>query len=177
MMISLAGFRKFVEDDTHSLEPKSSKKDSKDDKDDYLDSLDDELGADWKKDVLNDLVVVLEPIEIGNYVYKTSAWRVLDTDEDHVTIQLEPDAAPNLVHNVFRRTEDGGLERLRPHGPFDTKPHRIPRESFAKIQDAALRAAAQGGGGGAPPGGGLPGMGGPPGAPPGGPGGPPPPGM
>lgn len=168
MIISMGGFKQFFEDETHSLDPKSSKTGDGGGKEDYLDALDDELGTDWKKDVLHDLVVVLEPIEMGNFVYKTSAWRVLDADEDYVTIQLEPDAAPNLAHNVFRRKEDGGLVRVRPHGPFDTEPHRIPRASFAKIQDAALRAAAQGGGGGAPPGGGLPG------GPPGGPGGPPP---
>lgn len=162
---ALAGFKQFVEDDVNSLDPKSGKKPDGD-KEDYLGALDDELGYDWKQGVMKDKVVVLEPIEVGNHVYKTSAWKVLNTDEKFVTIQLDPQGTPNLAHNVFLKRADGKMERVGPNGPFDTSPKTIPREMFSKMLDAALRTSQQGGAGGAgaPPGGmPPPGGGGPPG--------------
>jgi hypothetical protein len=164
---ALDGFRQFVEDDVNSLKPKASKKHHDGAKDDYLGSLEDELGFDWKSGVKKDKLVIQEPIEVGHYVYKTSAWTVVDADEDHVTIQLDPAGAPNLSHNVFRKKHNGELERVGPDGPFDTEPKTIPRKQFAHMLDAALRAAQQGGGAGGAPGGMPPPPGGaPPGMPP-----------
>ncbi len=163
-LVALDGFRQFVEDDVNSLTPK---KDDKGAKDDYLGALDHELGYDWKRGVLHDKIVVMEPVEVGHFVYKTSAWKVLNANDDFVTIQLDPASAPNLAINVFRKRPDGKLERLDPNSPFDTEPKTIPREKFSKILDAALRSAAQTGGMGAAPGGAAPGGGAAPPGPPG----------
>ncbi len=159
---ALAGFKQFVEDDVNSLDPKGANPGGGK-KADYLDTLGNELGWDWKTGVMKDKLVVLEPIEVGGYVYKTSAWKVLNTDDKFVTIQLDPAGTPNLYRNVFLKKPDGQMERLGPNSPLDTDPKTIPREVFSKMLDAAWRASQQGGG--APPGpGGAPPAGGPPGA-------------
>jgi hypothetical protein len=124
MGTTLGGFRRFFsEGEVNSLDPESKK--PGEEKDDYLGALDDELGTDWKSAMFRDKVVVHEPMELGNYVYKTSAWKVISTGEDHVTIQLDVAGTPNLVHNVFRKKPDGTLERLTKNGPFDTEPKTV----------------------------------------------------
>lgn len=116
------------------MKPKGEKDD---DKGDYLDGLDDELGIDWKTNLTNDEIIVQQPIEIGKFVYKTSAWRVVSANDNMVKIQLDVKAHPNLRNNVFRRKPDGKLERLDPTTNFDDHVYDISRKEYSDMMSAA----------------------------------------
>lgn len=152
-MTSLAGFRKYFEDATRSMKPEEDKKN--DDKGDYLDGLDDELSIDWKKNLTKDQIIIQQPIEMGNFVYKTSAWKVLNANDSIVTIQLDTKTYPNLRNNVFLRKPGGKLSRLDAHTNFDDHIYPISRKQYAQMLDASMRGQTQQAGGGPP------GMGGP----------------
>jgi hypothetical protein len=155
MRADLSGFRSYFEASVHSLKKQhGGHKKHHSDPEDHLNAIGRELSVH-----MADLPqrFTTGPIEMGDRMYNTACWRLLQPVEDdahYIRIQLDPEYSPNLDQNTYLIMPGG--EKISYHGDPDTKVYLIKRKTLVDILSRPWQSAGQGGAGGAPPGGGMP---------------------
>jgi hypothetical protein len=126
---SLAGFRQFIEDKTHSLE--KGRDGHKDKPENYLDGMWRELGIDP-----NHIPDIIEsgPIEFDGIYYNQALWKVvkpIDLKDDFVRIQFHKTLSPNINQRAYYHGDGGKM--IPYEGDMDTNVHLITIDQLAKM--------------------------------------------